>query len=121
MEDPFNRRGDELNGQGRALIKAEVTSVDYARPYPYAPVGTFPVEEGDDISVTLRQYLYLVVKRRRLILRTALACFALGVVLTLLQTRLYSATVRIEIEREPAKIVAGEFLSRLILQVAKVF
>ena len=47
----------------------------------------------------------MVLKRRWLILGIALAFFVLGGVRVLLQTPLYSATVRIQIEREPAKIV----------------
>ena len=59
------------------------------------------------LAVTLRQYLYMVVKRKWLILSVALAFTVLGSVRTLMQTPLYMATVRIEIEREAAKVVEG--------------
>ena len=107
MEDPLRNSGDKVAGEGRALIKADATAVSYERRDPYASVGTVALEEGVALSVAFRQYIYMMVKRRRLILRTALAFFVLGIVLTLLQTRLYTATVRIQIEREPAKVVEG--------------
>ena len=92
---------------GRALIKAESTAVGQEGRDPYAPLGlgSAPLDEGKDLAVTLRQYLYMVLKRRWLILGIALAFFVLGGVRVLLKTPLYSATVRIQIEREPAKIV----------------
>ncbi len=49
----------------------------------------------------------MVLKRRWLILGITLGFLALGGIQTLLQTPLYSATVRIQIEREPAKVVEG--------------
>ena len=55
--------------------------------------------------MTLRQYLYMVVKRKWLILGVAILVTVLGGVRTLMKTPLYTATVRIQIEREPAKIV----------------
>ena len=55
--------------------------------------------------MTLRQYLYMVVKRKWLILGVAILFTVLGGVRTLMKTPLYTATVRIQIEREPAKIV----------------
>jgi capsular exopolysaccharide synthesis family protein len=65
--------------------------------------------QGDEVplAVTLRQYLYMVVKRKWLILSVALAFTVLGSVRTLMQTPLYMATVRIQIEREAAKVVEG--------------
>ena len=48
-----------------------------------------------------------MLKRKWLILSVILVFFVLGAVRTLLQTPLYSATVRIQIEREPAKIIEG--------------
>ena len=47
----------------------------------------------------------MVVKRKWLILSVALVFTVLGGVRTLMKTPLYTATVRIQIEREPAKIV----------------
>ncbi len=107
MKSAFENDGVESRDDGRALIKAETTAVGQNGRDPYAPLGlgSASLAEGNDLAVTLRQYLYMVLKRRWLILGIALAFFVLGGVRVLLQTPLYSATVRIQIEREPAKIV----------------
>ena len=109
MEDALSHRGEERPDEGRSLIKAESTAVGQERRDPYGAVGlgSASLEEGNDLSVTLRQYFYMGLKHKWLILSVALAFFVLGGVRTLLQTPLYSATVRIQIEREPAKIIEG--------------
>ena len=90
-------------------LRPNSTAVGQDRRDPYAPLGlgSAPLAEGNDLAVTLRQYVYMVLKRKWLILGIVLAFFVLGGVRTLLQTPLYTATVRIQIEREPAKIVEG--------------
>ncbi len=105
MQDSPKDPGDE----GRSLVPSQSAAVAHIRGDPYAPLGYGPSPdgEGNDLAVTLRQYLYMVVKRKWLILGIALAFTVLGSVRTLLQTPLYLATVRIQIEREPAKIVEG--------------
>ena len=109
MNDALSNSGKERPDEGRALIKAESTAVGQDRRDPYASLGlgSDSLAEGNDLSVTLRQYLYMVLKRKWLILGIALVFFVLGGVRTLLQTPLYSATVRIQIEREPAKVLEG--------------
>jgi capsular exopolysaccharide synthesis family protein len=109
MNDALGYRGTEPRDEARALIRPDSTAVGLERRDPYAPLGleTAPFSQGTDLAVQLRQYLYMVLKRRWLILGMALAFFILGGVQTLLKTPLYSATVRIQIEREPAKIVEG--------------
>ncbi len=88
---------------GGLLSFAESTAVQ-AR---YASLGyeAVPHAEENNLAVTLRQYAYMVLKRKRLILGMVLAFVVLGGVRALLQPRLYSATVRIQIEREASKIV----------------
>ena len=107
MKDVFGNNAGESPDEGRALIKADSTAVAQDRRDPYAPLGLGSVSlaEGNDLAVTLRQYVYMVLKRKWLILGIVLAFFVLGGVRTLLQTPLYTATVRIQIEREPAKVV----------------
>ena len=108
MKDVLGHSGEEALDEGRALIKAESTAVGQERRDPYASVALgSALDEGTDLAVTLRQYLYMVLKRKWLILGVALVFFVLGGVRVLLQTPLYSATVRIQIEREPVKIVEG--------------
>ena len=62
-------------------------------------------EEGDDLGQTLRYYIGLVLKHKRLILGAALLALTIGGLFTLMKTPLYTATVRIQIDREAVKVV----------------
>ncbi len=95
--------------EGRALVSGEQGAVAQARldPYGAAGYGSPQPDGGDGVAVTLRQYLYIVLKRKCLILSVALVFTILGGVRSLMKTPLYMSTVRIQIEREPAKIVEG--------------
>lgn len=104
--------GQEHAGEGRALVSGAETPIAQAGRSPFGSPGypSYGVPgQGDEVplAVTLRQYLYMVVKRKWLILSVALAFTVLGSVRTLMQTPLYMATVRIQIEREAAKVVEG--------------
>ena len=104
--------GQEHAGEGRALVSGAETPIAQAARSPFGSPGypSYGVPgQGDEVplAVTLRQYLYMVVKRKWLILSVALAFTVLGSVRTLMQTPLYMATVRIQIEREAAKVVEG--------------
>jgi len=109
MKDVLGNSARESPDVGRALIKAAATAVSQDSRDPFSALGwgSASLDEGNDFAVTLRQYVYMVLKRKWLILGIVLAFFVLGGVRTLLQTPLYTATVRIQIEREPAKIVEG--------------
>jgi capsular exopolysaccharide synthesis family protein len=107
MQNARSNRGEERYDEGRSLIKAESTAVGQERRDPYLSLALGSASEGGDLSVTLRQYLHMVLKHRWLILGTALVFFVLGGTRTLLQTPLYTATVRIQIDRESAKIIEG--------------
>jgi capsular exopolysaccharide synthesis family protein len=87
-----------------AKASASVTQAtqDVSATSPYA---TSSRREGSELAVTIRQYLYMAVKRRWLISSITLVFLVLGGVQTFLVTPLYRATVRIQIEREPVKIV----------------
>ncbi|MGO9474888.1 MAG: GumC family protein [Rhodomicrobium sp.] len=109
MTDISTEPGGARASEGRALIAGrESVAVQAAREPLGAPgYGSPPLDQGDSLAVTLRQYLYMVLKRKWLILSLALVFTVLGGVRTLLKTPLYTAAVRIQIEREPAKIVEG--------------
>jgi polysaccharide biosynthesis transport protein len=108
MKDATVWPGGEASSEGRALIAGAETGVAHAQRISQgAPgYGPPPLDEGT-LAVTLRQYFYMAIKRRWLILGVALAFTILGGVRTLMKTPLYTATVRIQIEREPVKIVEG--------------
>ncbi|MBJ7532843.1 polysaccharide biosynthesis tyrosine autokinase [Rhodomicrobium vannielii ATCC 17100] len=105
MRDSQKDLGDER----RALVPSQSAAIAQLKGDNYGPqgYGQPPGEEETDLAVVLRQYLYMVLKRKWLILGTALVFTVLGSVFTLLKTPLYSASVRIQIEREPAKILEG--------------
>ncbi len=73
----------------------------YGGPGPY---GAPPEPEGD-LRTALLGYLRIVTKRRWLLLGVALAVLAVGLARTLMETPLYAAAVRIQIDRQAAKIV----------------
>ena len=68
-------------------------------------------ETGDDFAVTLKGYLRIALKRKWLIAGCTTAAVALGTLVTLLQTPLYTSTVRLQIERDAAKVVEGGNIS----------
>lgn len=84
MEDAFADRDEERLGRGRALIQAEAAAATPERRDPYGSLGSVSLAEGNDLSVTARQYLYMVFKRRWLILGVAFAFLVLGGVYTLI-------------------------------------
>jgi polysaccharide biosynthesis transport protein len=77
---------------------------------PYASaVGAYGVETPSDTKLDLFGYVHLLVKHRWMIVSIIVAAVALGAVMTLMQTPLYTSTVRLQIDRNAAQIVkAGD-------------
>ena len=108
MQDASGQENEERPSETRALVRAESAAVWPVRRDPYAVFGPgSTLEEDNNLGVTLRQYAYMLLKRKWLILGVLLAFTVLGLILTLLKTPLYVATVRVQIERDSAKIVEG--------------
>ena len=107
MSEASAPSADQRPGEGRALVAGKEGAIAAAALEPRGAPGYGPSPQGEDtpLAVTLRQYIYMVMKRRWLILGVALLFSVLGGVQTLMKTPLYTATVRIQIEREAAKIV----------------
>ena len=63
------------------------------------------MEAGADFSAALMQYVHLALKRKWLILSIVLAMGGLGTLKAFLTTPRYTAAVRIQIEREAAKVL----------------
>ena len=109
MNNSIGGLGQERPGDGHALVAGAEAPVAHAtrNPLSASGYGPPPQDDGTPLAVTLRQYLYMVLKRKWLILGIAIAFVVLGGVSTLMKTPLYTAMVRIQIEREAAKIVEG--------------
>ena len=68
-------------------------------------------QEDKDLAVIVRQYLHMVLKRKWLILSLSLAFVVLGGVRSSLKTPVYIATARLQIDREPLKVIEGGSLT----------
>src|SRR5690606_5837021 len=64
-------------------------------------------EDDDSFGQDLLEYWRIFYKRKWLIAAIVLACVALAGLRTLMMTPLYTATVRIQIDREAPKVVEG--------------
>ncbi|ADH90500.1 capsular exopolysaccharide family [Ancylobacter novellus DSM 506] len=73
--------------------------------YGYGVAGYPDYAEESELAATLRYFIGIAWKWRTLILGTAGAFLAIGLAYSFLATPLYSANVRIQIDREPGKIV----------------
>lgn len=91
------------SGEGTSLVTAGNTGIAVARDVSVklSPTGV----EEDNLAIIFRQYLHIVLKRKWVIVSVLLAFIVLGGVWALLKTPLYTATARIQIDREPMKVV----------------
>src|SRR5579864_6813164 len=104
QSDPPIETGRDVRG----LILAAQNTRAGPDPYQYVGAAISPGNEAPtDFQVNLLEYLRIVIKYRRLILGIVAASVVLGVVVTLMKTPLYISTVRLQINREVAKIVEG--------------
>ncbi len=92
---------------GRSLVPAGNPSLGLAKRDQYYPLGIEAPEDEGNFATTLRQYLHIIIKRRWLILSLTLVFFVLGGVRAAMKTPLYSATARIQIDREAGKVIEG--------------
>ena len=67
----------------------------------------YGAEASPTFQIDLREYLRILVKHRWMILSIVAAALVLGAVITLMKTPLYTSTVRLQIDRNAAKIVQG--------------
>ena len=102
---------DESDAKPGGLVPA-AQAVPVARdPYsgavsPYGH-GGYGAEARSPFQLTLREYLRILVKHRWLILSIAAAAVVIGAVTTLMQTPLYTSTIRLQIDRNADKVVQG--------------
>jgi len=62
---------------------------------------------GSDFQIDLLEYLRILIKRRWLILSVVGGSLVLAILITLMQTPLYTSTVRLQIDQNVARIVEG--------------
>ncbi len=77
---------------------------------PYGELGGYYGGGADGYEAAgpdLREYLRILNKRKWIVISIVVAFVALGAVYTLMKTPLYTATVRLQIDRNVAKIVEG--------------
>jgi polysaccharide biosynthesis transport protein len=80
------------------------------RAYGYGSGGAIwrhCVTDHSGIGAKLFEYWRIFRKRKWVILSVAAACLTIGILITLIATPLYTATVRLQIDRNVAKIVEG--------------
>ena len=104
----YNRPDPQDEGNARAgSVVPAAQYVPAARdPYNVGAYGA-AAEVQSHFQLDLLEYLRIVVKRRWLILSIVTAAVVLGAVMTLMKTPLYTSTVRLQIDRNVAKIVEG--------------
>ena len=104
--DPANGPNDNRNSAGQ-LIPAAPGAVP-ATFDPYGPLGGYrgtTADEPELFGLKLLDYWRILNRRKWLILGITAAFVALSGVRTLMQTPLYTATVRLQIDPNVAKIV----------------
>ena len=77
---------------------------------PYGELGGYygaGADGSEGAGPDLREYLRILNKRKWIVISIMAACVALGAVYTLMKTPLYTSTVRLQIDRNAAKIVEG--------------
>ena len=110
MNDPRINLPDESDARPRDLVPAAQPVPATRDPYSSA-VGRYGygygAETSPSVQIDLRQYLRILVKHRWMILSIVAAALVLGAVITLMKTPLYTSTVRLQIDRNAAKVVQG--------------
>jgi polysaccharide biosynthesis transport protein len=94
----------EPDAKGGGLVPSPQAPPVARDPYASA-VGAYGVETPSDFKHDLFGYVHLLFKHRWVIVSIVAAAVALGAVMTLMQTPLYTSTVRLQIDRNAAQIV----------------
>jgi len=109
------RASPEPDDHGRSLAprdqrteaapdRATLTPAETGQPAGYPNFD----QSGDDLAATLMFYLRIVLKRKFLIVGCALLALTIGALITFMQTPLYQASVRIQIDSKTQDIVGDE-------------
>lgn len=74
---------------------------------PYGPYGQTAFSDGIDFSALVWRYIHICFRYKWVILGSIIIFAAVGMVLTMLKTPLYSASTRIQIDRDANQVVDG--------------
>ncbi len=108
-----SRDGDEAaqpdpTPPGREIVEAQAGAVATRSGYGPVGYGGYGVSEDEgDFASSLRWMLGIALKHKWLVIGMTCAAIALGGLITLMQTPQYSAMVRVQVERDAAKVVEG--------------
>lgn len=94
------------DGGKRSLTKAPDEAAIAPRDL-YPQNGRYPAsfDEGPDLAETVREYIRILTRRKWLVLSILGIVTTLGTLYALLSTPLYTSTVRLQIDRNVAKVV----------------
>src|SRR5688572_22821818 len=102
---------DDRNGRYAGSLVPTDRSGAVAVRNPYGSVGPYqpgPGEPAESMGLSLVELWRIFVKRKWLILGIVMAAVSLTAIRTLMETPLYTASARIQIDRTAAKIVNVE-------------
>ncbi len=102
--DDTDQAPDSQGGRIVPLGKGGVPAIPVAGSYGPAGYGTTQ-DDGSAIVQQTLQYLHVAFKRKWIILSIMLAVVTLGTLKALMTTPRYTSNVRIQIDREPLKVV----------------
>src|SRR6476620_2871676 len=105
MAQDLNGEGDNRFAGGQLVPAAQSLPAQFD---PYGPArgyGAATTDEPELFGVKVFDYLRIINKRKWLIIGITLSFVALSAVHTLMQTPLYTATVRLQIDRNVTRIV----------------
>src|SRR5262245_35743947 len=100
-------QGKSFEGGDKALVPVAASSVVLREPYGQLgyPTGTGEASAEPTTLHLLLEFWRIALKRKWLILGIAFTFIVLAAVRTLMQTPLYTSTVRLQIDTSAAKVV----------------
>jgi len=107
MTDGLENASNEASPSFGRLVPATGPLATRAPSGQVAGYGPAVPDEPPEFDLDLLAYVRILSKRKWLIGGVTIACVALGALATLMMTPRYQATVRLQIDRQAAKIVEG--------------
>ncbi len=103
VEHPAYQGGKQV----ASVTRAPPPPAHMRDPYAVPGYGGYPDIQSDGLAVSLQRYLRIFLKRKWLILGVALFFVSVGGIYGVLKTPRYTASVSMQIDREPMKVVEG--------------